>query len=97
MLFIVIFGCVVGKFLVITALVNSLQLESVVVEVNGKDLLEQLRPTEIPSDNNNEVPAEWMAFIWPYISILGERIRVNFLISFRFLILSCAFKNLICS
>ncbi|MCP9260972.1 Baculoviral IAP repeat-containing protein [Dirofilaria immitis] len=52
-------------------------MESVVVETNGKELLEQLRPLEIPGENNNsEVPPEWLTFIWPYISALGERVRL---------------------
>uniref|UniRef100_A0A915PSQ5 UBC core domain-containing protein n=1 Tax=Setaria digitata TaxID=48799 RepID=A0A915PSQ5_9BILA len=52
-------------------------MESVVVEVNGKELLEQLRPLETPEENNSaEVPPEWMTFIWPYISMLGERVRL---------------------
>lgn len=60
-------------------------MESVVVETNGKELLEQLRPIETPGENNNtEVPPEWMTFIWPYISTLGERVRV----SFRFICVS---------
>ncbi|VDK62166.1 unnamed protein product [Onchocerca ochengi] len=52
-------------------------IESVVVEANGKELLEQLRPLETPGENNSsEVPPEWMTFIWPYISALGERVRL---------------------
>ncbi|VDO52328.1 unnamed protein product [Onchocerca flexuosa] len=52
-------------------------MESVVVETNGKELLEQLRPLETPGENNSsEVPPEWMTFIWPYISALGERVRL---------------------
>ncbi|VDO23589.1 unnamed protein product [Brugia timori] len=52
-------------------------MESVVVEANGKELLEQLRPLETPGENNGtEVPPEWMSFVWPYISTLGERVRL---------------------
>ncbi|VDN82160.1 unnamed protein product [Brugia pahangi] len=52
-------------------------MESVVVEANGKELLEQLRPLETPGENNDaEVPPEWMSFVWPYISTLGERVRL---------------------
>ncbi|CAG9537736.1 unnamed protein product, partial [Cercopithifilaria johnstoni] len=52
-------------------------MESVVIETNGKELLEQLRPLETPGEKNStEVPSEWMTFIWPYISTLGERVRL---------------------
>ncbi|VDN22762.1 unnamed protein product [Gongylonema pulchrum] len=54
--------------------VNS--LESVVVETNGKELLEELCCAQTPRENQTEVPAEWMTFIWPYVSILGERLRL---------------------
>ncbi|KAL3998353.1 Ubiquitin-conjugating enzyme family protein [Acanthocheilonema viteae] len=57
--------------------VSANTMESVVVETNGKELLEQLRPLETPGEKNStEVPREWMTFIWPYISMLGERVRL---------------------
>ncbi|VDK73715.1 unnamed protein product [Litomosoides sigmodontis] len=57
--------------------ISASTMESVVVEVNGKELLDQLRPLETPEGKSStEVPSEWMTFIWPYVSTLGERIRL---------------------
>lgn len=47
-----------------------------VVEVNGAELLEELRPFDAVSIRNSEPPYEWSSPMWPYVSALGERLRV---------------------
>ncbi|VDN07059.1 unnamed protein product [Thelazia callipaeda] len=60
-----------------TADLSLNSLESVVVEVNGKEMLEQLRSSGTFVGNSGvEIPREWMTFLWPFISMLAERVRL---------------------
>ncbi|VDM37229.1 unnamed protein product [Toxocara canis] len=53
-----------------------LQHESVVVEVDGAELLGELRPAEGVAEGQPEVPVEWTAPVWHHVAALAERIRL---------------------
>lgn len=60
-----------------------------VVQINGAELLRELRPFDMQRDNQAEVPVEWLSPVWPLVASLAERIRVFFheIVSFFILFL----------
>ncbi|KHN86878.1 Baculoviral IAP repeat-containing protein 6 [Toxocara canis] len=63
----------------LSSLVGSIENtshESVVVEVDGAELLGELRPAEGVAEGQPEVPVEWTAPVWHHVAALAERIRL---------------------